>query len=127
MPADQRPQINAQVAPAMFSDAAKAGAWGAAFISRTWLTRNIAAWVTNHTAIAAARANAGVNRRHQRHHARDHEPAEHHGRSPAWARVTECRTGRAVGSGMLDFAPCFLQNIPPVLLRPIKKTRDNCL
>ncbi|MCY1424795.1 hypothetical protein D9M71_405580 [compost metagenome] len=30
----------------MLSEAANAGAWGAALISRTWLTRNKAAWVT---------------------------------------------------------------------------------
>ncbi|MNG10813.1 hypothetical protein D3C84_943050 [compost metagenome] len=39
----------------MFSDAANAGASGAAFIRRTWLTRNNAACVTPQMPIAAAR------------------------------------------------------------------------
>ncbi|MNF01871.1 hypothetical protein D3C80_2009300 [compost metagenome] len=56
-----RPPISApkpipRLAPAMFNDAAKAGACGAAFISRTWLTRNKAAWVTPQMPIAAASA-----------------------------------------------------------------------
>ncbi|MNY64750.1 hypothetical protein D3C86_2019070 [compost metagenome] len=54
-PPTMAPRPIPRLAPAMFSDAAKAGASGAAFIRRTWLTRNKAAWVTPQIPIAAAR------------------------------------------------------------------------
>ncbi|CFM01422.1 Uncharacterised protein [Bordetella pertussis] len=42
------------LAPEMFNDAAKAGACGAALMTRTWQTVSSAAWATPHSASASA-------------------------------------------------------------------------